>query len=125
VAGAPGTEGRGVPATRTAGSLSSDSHGVLVVGGGGRREWRGAGSPREVGSCAPSPRAVEAAEGQVSGAGAEAPAAKQSTEGAARATKASARAVEASGSAAAATAAATTTPVEPSMKRKRGFSTLR
>jgi hypothetical protein len=36
-----------------------------------------------------------------------------------------AHAVEASGSEAVATPAATTTPVEPSKKRKRGFSTLR
>jgi hypothetical protein len=35
------------------------------------------------------------------------------------------RAAEAPGSAAVATAAATTTPVEPTRKRKRGFSTLR
>jgi hypothetical protein len=36
-----------------------------------------------------------------------------------------ARAAEASGSAAVATAATTTAPVEPSRKKKRGFSTLR
>jgi hypothetical protein len=39
--------------------------------------------------------------------------------------EASARAVEASGSDAVATPAATIAPVEPSRKRKRGFSTLR
>jgi hypothetical protein len=36
-----------------------------------------------------------------------------------------ARVTEASGSAAVATPAATTAPIEPSRKRKRGFSTLR
>jgi hypothetical protein len=36
-----------------------------------------------------------------------------------------ARAAEASGGAAVSTSAATTAPVEPSRKRKRGFSTLR
>jgi hypothetical protein len=46
-------------------------------------------------------------------------------EEAARTAEALARATEASGSAAVATAAATTAPVEPSRKRKRGFSTLR
>jgi hypothetical protein len=39
--------------------------------------------------------------------------------------EASARATEAFGSAAAATPAAATASVEPSRKRKRGFSTLR
>jgi hypothetical protein len=42
-----------------------------------------------------------------------------------RAAEAPARATEASGSAATATPAATTASVEPSRKRKRGFSTLR
>jgi hypothetical protein len=46
-------------------------------------------------------------------------------EEAARATEAPVRTAEASGSAMVATAAATTAPVEPSRKRKRGFSTLR
>jgi hypothetical protein len=46
-------------------------------------------------------------------------------EEAARAAVAPMRSTEASGSAAVATTAATTTPVEPSRKRKRGFSTLR
>jgi hypothetical protein len=73
----------------------------------------------------PSPRAAEAAEEQAPGAGAEVPTTRRSTEGAVRATEAQARTVEASGSAAVATAAATTAPVEPSRKRKRGLSTLR
>jgi hypothetical protein len=46
-------------------------------------------------------------------------------EEAARAAEALVRATEASGSAAVAMADATTAPVEPSRKRKRGFSTLR
>jgi hypothetical protein len=66
----------------------------------------------------PSPRAAEAAKEQALRAGAEAPAARQSTEEAARAT-------EAYGSAAVATPAATTAPIEPLRKKKRGFSTLR
>jgi hypothetical protein len=44
---------------------------------------------------------------------------------AAHAAEVPARVAEASGTAAVATAAATTTPVEPSRKRKWGFSTLR
>jgi hypothetical protein len=70
------------------------------------------------GRAPPSPRATEAAEER-------APAAGRPTEGAARAAKVPARAAEAPGSATVATSAATTTPVEPSRKRKRGFSTLR
>jgi hypothetical protein len=73
----------------------------------------------------PSPRAVEVAEEQAPGAGAEVLATRRSTEGVARATEAPARAEEASGSAEVAMAAAPTTPVEPSRKRKRGFPTLR
>jgi hypothetical protein len=46
-------------------------------------------------------------------------------EEAARAAEVPVRAAEASGRAAVATAAATTAPIEPSRKRKRGFSTLR
>jgi hypothetical protein len=46
-------------------------------------------------------------------------------EGVVRATEAPMHDAEASGSAAAAAVAATTTPVEPSRKTKRGFSTLR
>jgi hypothetical protein len=42
-----------------------------------------------------------------------------------RAAEVPTRAAEASGSAVAVTAAATAAPVEPSRKRKRGFSTLR
>jgi hypothetical protein len=57
-------------------------------------------------------------EEQAPGVGAKAPAARRST-------KEAARAAEVSGSAAVATPAATTAPVEPSRKRKRGFSTLR
>jgi hypothetical protein len=45
-------------------------------------------------------------------------------EEAARTAEAPAHAAEASGSAAVATEAATIAPVEPSRKRKRGFSTL-
>jgi hypothetical protein len=70
----------------------------------------------------PSPRAVEE---QAPGAGAEAPAIGQSVEGTVCATEAPTRTAEVSGSAAVATTAATTAPVEPSRKRKRGFSTLR
>jgi hypothetical protein len=61
----------------------------------------------------------------VLGAGAKAPAARQSTEEAARAAEASTPAAEASGSAVVVTPAAATASVEPSRKRKRGFSTLR
>jgi hypothetical protein len=42
-----------------------------------------------------------------------------------RATEAPAHAAKAFGSTAVATAAATTAPVQPSRKRKQGFSTLR
>jgi hypothetical protein len=73
----------------------------------------------------PSPRAVEAAEEQAPGEGAEAPTTRRSTEGAARVAEAPVRAAEASGSAAVVTPAAASTPVEPLRKRKRGFSTLR
>jgi hypothetical protein len=73
----------------------------------------------------PSPRAVEAVEEQPPGAGAEAPTIGQSVEGTACATEAPTRTAEVSGSATVATTAATTAPVEPSRKRKRGFSTLR
>jgi hypothetical protein len=66
----------------------------------------------------PSLRAAEAAQEQVPGAGAEAPAARRSTEEAARAT-------EVSGGVVVATPAAATARVKPSRKRKRGFSTLR
>jgi hypothetical protein len=44
---------------------------------------------------------------------------------AARAAEVPASAAEVTGGAAVATSAATTTPVEPPRKRKRGFSTLR
>jgi hypothetical protein len=46
-------------------------------------------------------------------------------EGKARTTEVPARTTEVSGSAAVATMAATIEPVEPSTKRKQGFSTLR
>jgi hypothetical protein len=59
----------------------------------------------------------------VPGAGARA--AGWSTEEAARATKVRARVAEAFGSATMASSAAASVPVEPSRKRKRGFSTLR
>jgi hypothetical protein len=89
------------------------------LGEGEEEESDGGQAPSERWEPAPpSPRAAEAAEEQVPGAGAEVPTARQYTEGAACT-------AEASGSAAAAVAAATTTPVEPSRKRKRGFSTLR
>jgi hypothetical protein len=55
----------------------------------------------------------------------EAPAAGRSTEGAAHAAEVLVRTAEAFGSATVATSAATTALVEPSRKRKRGFSTLR
>jgi hypothetical protein len=71
-----------------------------------------------VGSYAPSPRAGEAVEEQVPGAGTEALAAGRSTEEAACV-------AEASGGAAVVTLAAATVSIEPSRKRKRGFSTLR
>jgi hypothetical protein len=61
----------------------------------------------------------------VPGADAEASDTRRSTEEVAHAVEASARATEAYGSAAVATPTATTAPVEPSRKRKRGFSTLR
>jgi hypothetical protein len=76
----------------------------------------------------PSPRAAEAAKGQVSGAGVEVLAARRSTEEVVRAMEAPARAAVAFGSAAAtsrgvATAAtgAAAASAEPSRKRKRGF----
>jgi hypothetical protein len=68
---------------------------------------------------------VEAAEERVPGTGAEALAAERSTEKAVRAADVPARSAEASGGAAAATLATATASVEPSRKRKRGFSTLR
>jgi hypothetical protein len=57
--------------------------------------------------------------------GVEVPATRRSTEEAARAVEASACTAEASESAVVATPTATTASVEPSRKRKRGFSTLR
>jgi hypothetical protein len=72
-----------------------------------------------------SPRAVGAAREQASGAGAGAPFARRSMIEAARAAEVPARTAEASGGAAVATSATPTAPVEPSRKRKRGFSTLR
>jgi hypothetical protein len=65
------------------------------------------------------------AEEQAPGAGAEAPVTRQFTEEAVRAVEAPTRAAKASGSTAVATPAASTVPVEPSRKRKRGFSNLR
>jgi hypothetical protein len=73
----------------------------------------------------PSPRAAEAAEEQVPGAGAEAPAAERSTEEVAHAAEVPVRTAEASGSATVATSVVASAPVKPSRKRKRGFSTLR
>jgi hypothetical protein len=83
-----------------------------------RRRVMGAGPPERWEPAAPSPRVVEAVEEQAPGAGAEASAVGRSTEEAARA-------AEASGSATVVTSAAASAPVEPSRKRKRGFSTLR
>jgi hypothetical protein len=57
--------------------------------------------------------------------GAEAPIAGRFVEEEARAAEAPTRTMEASGSAAVVTVAATTAPIEPSRKRKWGFSTLR
>jgi hypothetical protein len=73
----------------------------------------------------PSPRAAEAAEETVPGAGTGAPSARQPTKEATRVVEAPARAAETAGGAAAAALAAATTPTEPPRKRKRGFSTLR
>jgi hypothetical protein len=80
----------------------------------------------------PSPRAAGAAREQAPGVGAGGPVAKRSTTEAARAAEvpvrvaeAPARVAEAFGGAAAATPAAPAVPVEPSRKRKCGFSTLR
>jgi hypothetical protein len=70
----------------------------------------------------PSPRAAEAAEETVPGAGAGAPAARQPTRVATRATEAPARTAGTTGGATAATPAAATMSVEPPRKRKRGFS---
>jgi hypothetical protein len=78
-----------------------------------------------VGACAPSSRAAETVEEQAPGAGAESPAAGRSTEEAARVAEVPTHVTEAFGSATVATPAAATPPVEPSKKRKWGFSTLR
>jgi hypothetical protein len=86
-----------------------------------RRATRGA-PPERWEPAPPSPRAAEE---QAPGAGAEAPAVGRSTEEAVRAAKVPAHATEASGGATAATSAAVIAPVEPSRKRKQGFSTLR
>jgi hypothetical protein len=77
-----------------------------------------------VGASTPPPRAAEAAEEQAPGAGVGAPTAGRSTEEAAHAAEVPARAAEASGIATMAMSAVASTPVEPSRKRKRGFSTL-
>jgi hypothetical protein len=63
--GAPGTAGQGIPAARAAGALSPGNLGVLIVGRGrrGRKRW-GASPPERWEPAPPSPRAVEAAEGQ-------------------------------------------------------------
>jgi hypothetical protein len=73
----------------------------------------------------PSPRAAEAAEEPVPGAGAGAPVARQPMREAARAAEAPARAAEVTGGVVVVMSAAATTSVEPQRKRKRGFSTLR
>jgi hypothetical protein len=78
-----------------------------------------------MGACTPSPRVAEAAEERALGAGAGVPTNKRSTEGTARVAEALTRVTEASRSAAVAALAATMASVEPSRKRKRGFSTLR
>jgi hypothetical protein len=53
--GAPGATKRGVSAVRVAGDLSPDDPGefIVVVGGGGRGERWGVGSPREMESPTP------------------------------------------------------------------------
>jgi hypothetical protein len=73
----------------------------------------------------PSPRAVEAAEETVPGAGAGAPAARKLTREATRAAEVPVRATETARGAAAAAPVVATTSAEPPRKRKRGFSTLR
>jgi hypothetical protein len=125
--GTLGTVKRGILAARAAGALSPGDLGVLVVGRGRRgRKRRGAGPPERWEPAPPltkSRGAAEAAEEQASGAGAEALATRRSTEGAAHVVEAPARSAKASRSTV--TPATTTAPVEPSWKRKRGFSTLR
>jgi hypothetical protein len=73
----------------------------------------------------PSPRAGEAVEETVPGAGVGAPSARQLAREATRTAEAPARAVETAGGAAAAAPAAATMSAEPPRKRKRGVSTLR
>jgi hypothetical protein len=86
---------------------------------------RGRAPPERWEPSPPSPRAAEAAEETVPGAGAGAPAAKQPMREATRGAEAPARAAEMAGGAAATTPAVATTSAEPLRKRKRGFSTLR
>jgi hypothetical protein len=86
---------------------------------------RGQAPPKRWEPAPPSPRAAEAAQEKVPGAGAGAPAAGRSTEKAARAAEVPARVAEASRGATVAASAMASAPAEPSRKRKRGFSTLR
>jgi hypothetical protein len=88
-----------------------------------RKTATGSRPPERWDPAPPTPRAVEAE--QAPGVGAEAPATSWSTEGVVRVAVVPARVAEASGRGAVATPAATTAPVEPSRKTKRGFSTLR
>jgi hypothetical protein len=90
-----------------------------------KRRAMGGGPPERWNPSLPSPRAVEAAKEQAPMVGVEAPTAGRSVEDAVCAAEAPVSAAGASGSAAAATTGATTASVEPSRKRKRGFSTLR
>jgi hypothetical protein len=78
-----------------------------------------------VGAFTPSPRAAEATEETVPGAGAGAPAARRSTREAMRAVEAPTRAAEMDRGAATTTPVVATTSTEPPRKGKRGFSTLR
>jgi hypothetical protein len=86
---------------------------------------RGRAHPERCEPSPPSPKAAEAAEETMPGAGAEALTARQPTREATCAAEVPARAAEMAGGAAAATPVAATTSAEPPRKRKQGFSTLR
>jgi hypothetical protein len=103
--------------------LSPSATSKYSSSGGGEEDESDRGQPpsERWDPAPPSPRAAEAAKEQAPG---EAPTAGRSVEEAARAAEVPVRAAEASGSTAVATAVASTTPIEPSRKMKRGFSTL-
>jgi hypothetical protein len=88
-----------------------------------RRRVTGGGPPERWEPAAPSLRAAKPAEEQAPWAGTEE--AARAVEVPARVAEMPARAAEASGSATVSMSTVASAPVEPSRKRKRGFSTLR